>query len=78
MDFLSYDFGYSWSVRYAMMVPVLVAGLLAAFVAWRSWSRWVLLPLAIVAIWAAVAVIILNLMLGRPMSLPTEQVLTSG
>jgi SAM-dependent methyltransferase len=78
MNSIFYDFGYSWSVRYAMLAPLIVAGILAAIAMWRSWPRWVFLPLTLFAIWGAVAVVILNLMLGRPMSLPTERFLTSG
>jgi SAM-dependent methyltransferase len=78
LNFLTYDFGYSWSLRYAMMAPLIVAGILAAVGVWRSWSRWVVIPLAVVAIWAAAAVVILNAMLNRPMPLPTERFLTSG
>jgi SAM-dependent methyltransferase len=78
LDFLKYDFGYSWSVRYAMLVPLIVAGGLAAFAVWRSWSRWVIIPMALVAMWAAAAVVFLNAMLNRPMSLPTERFLTSA
>lgn len=78
LDFLSYDFGYSWSVRYAMLLPLVLAGGLAAAAAWRSWSRWLLVLPALVAIWAAGAVVALNAMLNRPMALPTERFLTSG
>jgi SAM-dependent methyltransferase len=78
MNFFAFDFGYSWPVRYAMAVPLILAGILAAFAVWRSWPRWVFVPLAVVAAWAAAAVLILNLMLNRPMPLPTERFLTSG
>jgi SAM-dependent methyltransferase len=78
MNSIFYDFGYSWSLRYAMLAPLIVAGILAAIALWRSWPRWVFLPLTLLAIWGAVAVVILNVMLGRPMSLPTERFLTSG
>jgi hypothetical protein len=27
-NFFSYDFGYSWSLRYAMLVPLVLAGVL--------------------------------------------------
>jgi SAM-dependent methyltransferase len=77
-DFLTYDFGYSWSVRYAMVVPLILAGGVAAVAVWRSWSRWVIIPTAVVAVWAAAAVVILNAMLNRPMPLPSERFLTSG
>jgi SAM-dependent methyltransferase len=78
LNFISYDFGYSWSVRYAMIVPLILAGSLAAIAAWRSWSRWVFIPVFVVAVWAAVAVVVLNAMLNSPMRLPTERFLTSG
>ena len=77
-NLFSYDFGYSWSIRYAMLAPLILAGGIAAVAVWRSWSRWVIIPTALVAVWAAAAVMILNAMLNRPMSLPTERFLTSG
>ena len=78
LNFLTFDFGYSFWVRYAMIVPLILAGILAAFAVWRSWPRWVVIPAAVVALWAAVAVVLLNAMLNRPMTLPTERFLTSG
>jgi SAM-dependent methyltransferase len=60
------------------MLPLIVAGCLAAFAFWRSWSRLVFIPLALVALWAAAAVVVLNVMLNGPMALPTERFLTSG
>ena len=77
-SFFTYDFGYSWSLRYAMLVPLVLAGALAALAVLRSWSRWVYIPMVLVALWAAAAVVILNVMLNRPMALPTERFLTSG
>lgn len=78
LDFLTYDFGYSWSLRYAMLVPLILAGGLALVAVRRSWPRWVVVPLVVVAVWAGAAVVILNAMLNRPMPLPTERFLTSG
>jgi SAM-dependent methyltransferase len=78
LNFFTYDFGYSWSVRYAMLAPLLVVVAIAAFALWRSWARWVFIPLALVAVWAAGAVVVLNAMLNRPMPLPTERFLPSG
>jgi SAM-dependent methyltransferase len=77
-NFLNYDFGYSWSVRYAMLAPLVLAGGLAALAMWRSWSRWVIIPMILVALWAAADVVILNAMLNSPMRLPTERFLTSA
>jgi ubiquinone/menaquinone biosynthesis C-methylase UbiE len=77
-SFLTYDFGYSASLRYAMVVPLILACCIGALAAWRSWPRWVFIPLVLVAVWAVVAVVVLNAMLNRPMALPTERFLTSG
>jgi SAM-dependent methyltransferase len=76
-NFFTYDFGYSWSLRYAMLVPLVVAAGLAGLAVLRSWSRWAYIPMVLVALWAAAAVVILNVMLNRPMALPTERFLTS-
>ncbi len=78
LNFFTFDFGYSWPLRYAMIVPLIVAAILAACAVWRSWPRWVFVSFALIAIWAAAAVVILNAMLNRPMQLPTEHFLTSG
>jgi SAM-dependent methyltransferase len=78
LNFLTYDFGYSWSLRYAMLAPLLLVLAVAAFALWRSWARWVFIPLVLVAVWAAGAVVVLNAMLNRPMPLPTERFLPSG
>jgi SAM-dependent methyltransferase len=77
-DFLTYDFGYSWWLRYAMLAPLILAAALAAVAFWRSWPRWIFVPLVLVVVWAAAAVLILNAMLNRPMPLPTERFVASG
>jgi SAM-dependent methyltransferase len=78
LNFLTYDFGYSWSLRYAMALPLLLAGIVAALAVWRSWPRWIFVPLGLVAVWSVAAVVILNSMLNRPMTLPTDRFLSSG
>jgi SAM-dependent methyltransferase len=61
-----------------MLVPLVLAGVLATVAAFRSWPRLVYVPLAIVGLWSVAAVVVLNAMLNRPMALPTERFLTSG
>jgi hypothetical protein len=78
LDFLVYDFGYAWFVRYAMLLPAILAGSVAALAAWRTWSRWVFVPAVLVALWTIGAVVILNMMLNAPMALPTGRFLVSG
>ncbi len=77
-NFLTYDFGYSWWVRYSMIVPLILAGGFAAVAVWRSWPRWVFIPAALLAVWAATGIVVLNAMLNGPMSLPTGRFLTSA
>jgi hypothetical protein len=50
LNFLTYDFGYTWWLRYAMIVPLILAGSLAAIAVWRSWSRRVFIPMVLVAV----------------------------
>lgn len=78
MNFFTYDFGYSASVRYAMAAPLVLAAVLGVIALWRAWPRWTFVPLALLALWAAAAVVVLNAMLNRPMQLPTERFLASG
>lgn len=78
LDFLSYDFGYDSLVRSGMGIPALVAGAIAALAWWRTWSRWVLIPAAAVALWSVVALLVLNAMLNTPMQLPTDRFMASG
>jgi SAM-dependent methyltransferase len=78
LSFLKYDFGYSWLVRYSMMLPLMLAVALAAIALWRSWPRWIVVLLAIVSLWCAAAVVVLDAMLNAPMTVPTEQFLASG
>jgi SAM-dependent methyltransferase len=73
-----YDFGYSGNFLYAMAAPLILAAAVAALAAWRSWSRWVTISAVLVALWAGAAVVVLNVMLNHPMTLPTERFLTSG
>ena len=77
-DFTRYDFGYTWIVRYSMLIPVAVGASVAAVAAWRRWSAWLIVPAALVTLWGLAAVAILNMLLNAPMSLPTEHFLASG
>ena len=77
-DFLTYDFGYTWPVRFGMLVPLGIAGALAAVAIARSWPRWLTAAAVVVAAWSAVAVFVLNVFLNAPMQLPTDRFVASG
>ena len=76
----AYDFGYSWYISYGLLVPFALAVLVAAVAVWRGWPRWVPILAALVAVWAAAGVFVVNVVWGinRPMTLPTERFLASG
>ncbi|MBI4265255.1 MAG: class I SAM-dependent methyltransferase [Acidobacteria bacterium] len=78
--FSKYEFGYSWFVAYGHLVPLALAAALAAVAAWRRWPRWVSVLAAVVIVWAAAGLFLMNVAFGinRPMALPTERFLASG
>ena len=41
LDFLRYDFGYSWPITRGHLIVFLVFAAAAALCYWRGWSRWI-------------------------------------
>ncbi|MBM3820049.1 MAG: class I SAM-dependent methyltransferase [Acidimicrobiia bacterium] len=78
--FSSYDFGYSWFVGYGLAIPLAVAALAGGLALRRRWPRWTIAAAAVVAIWAATGIVLINFTFGleRPLDLPTARFLPSG
>jgi SAM-dependent methyltransferase len=77
---LTYDFGYSWSVAWGQLVPIVLFGALAGVAVWLRWRRWLVVSLSLLAAWG-VAGLLINHFLFRinlPIQPPTEQFLASG
>ena len=76
----AYQFGYSWFIAYGLVIPLALAGALAAAAAWRGWPRWISIAAGAVMVWAIVGLLLVNVVFGinRPMRLPTERFLASG
>lgn len=76
----TYDFGYNWFVGYGLAVPLALAVALGALAAWRRWPRWMPVVAGIVAVWAVVGLVAINLVFGinSPMELPTDRFMASG
>jgi SAM-dependent methyltransferase len=76
----AYEFGYSWFIAYGLVIPLALAGALAAVAVWRGWRRWISLAAGGVMLWAGVGLVLVNVVFGinRPMDLPTERFLASG
>lgn len=76
----AYDFGYSWHIAYGLAIPLALGGLVVGVAVWRGWPRWVALAAALIAVWALLGLLVVNVVWGinRPMTLPTERFLASG
>ena len=73
------DYGYPWWLTYGHLI-LLVPALALLWVAYkRRWSKWVMIPLAALALWSGTAAFALQAfnINGKP-SLPTEAFLRSG
>lgn len=76
----SLDFGYPWWLSYGHLVILIPAALLLLLGIIRKWSRWPMLVLGALAIWAGVGFLIARFVLdinGGP-SLPTAAFMVSG
>jgi SAM-dependent methyltransferase len=78
--FSSYDFGYSWFVGYGLAIPLALAALAGGVAVWRGWPRGITAAAAIVAVWAAAGIVLINVSFGleRPLDLPTDRFLSAG
>lgn len=76
----TYEFGYPWFLTYGHAVPLALAATAGALALWRRWPRWVLIVAAVIALWAAAGLFLLNVTFGmnRPLELPTDRFLASG
>lgn len=77
---MTLDFGYPWWLSYghlAILVPALVALLLAAS---RRWPRWSVVLLALISVWSAAAFLSIRFGLNAngKAELPTQSFLASG
>ena len=70
--FNTYEFGYSWFVGYGAVIPLAIALLVGTIAVLRGWRRWITGLAGIVAVWALVALVVVNVTWGlnRPMAVP--------
>lgn len=76
----TYDFGYSWSITWGLLIPVVLFGLIAAAGMWLRWRRWLVAASALVVIWGVVGLLITHALfrINLPMAPPTDGFASSG
>ncbi len=80
LDFLRYDFGYSWPLTRGHFIVFLVFASVAALCYWRGLRRWIAALTAGVAVWALAASLVMHyvIRITPPMTLSTELFLASN
>jgi SAM-dependent methyltransferase len=75
-----YQFGYSWFVTYGPLIPLAIAVVIGVWARWRRRPAWVPVLCGVIALWAVVAMALVNVVWGlqRPMKLPTARFLEAG
>jgi SAM-dependent methyltransferase len=73
------DFGYPWWLTYGHLV-VFVGALTLLLIAYRrKWSKWAIVPVGVLTLWAATAALAVHLFdINSVASMPTESFLRSG
>lgn len=74
------DFGYPWQFVYGHLILAGFTGAILGLGLWRKWSKFLLVPIGAIALWAAIAFLLVRFgfdMNGRG-TLPTQSFLSSG
>ena len=76
----TYDFGYSWSISWGLMVPIALFGALAAAALWLKWRRWIVFVSALGMAWGIAGLFITHVLfrINLPMAPPTDGFASSG
>ncbi|MBC8166280.1 MAG: class I SAM-dependent methyltransferase [Bryobacteraceae bacterium] len=76
----SLDFGYPWWLSYGHLVLAAVTTAILLFGYWRKWSRWPLILLAVVALWAGSVFLLIRfgVNIDSIAAMPTEKFFRSG
>jgi SAM-dependent methyltransferase len=76
----TYDFGYSWSITWGLLIPVVLFGAMAAAGLLLRWRRWAVIASALVVLWGLVGLLITQALfrINLPMAPPTDRFASSG
>jgi SAM-dependent methyltransferase len=76
----TYDFGYSWSIAWGLLIPIVFFGSLAVLGSWLRWRRWIVIGSGVMAVWGVVGLVITHAMfrINLPLDIPTDRFLPTG
>jgi SAM-dependent methyltransferase len=76
----TYDFGYHWTVTWLHAIPLFLGAATAFVGMWLGWRRSIVVIASIFSLWGLAGVLIMHVLFGinTPMTLPSEQFLTSN
>ena len=71
----TYDFGYSWSITWGLLIPVVLFSAVAAAGLRLRWRRWAVIASALVVAWGVVGLLITHALfrINLPMAPPTDR-----
>jgi len=80
LDWMTYDFGYSWPYTGGHFLVFLLFGAVAALCGWRGWPRWITTLTSVLAAWGLTGALVMHyvIQINAPMTMPTDRFLTSG
>jgi SAM-dependent methyltransferase len=80
LDFLRYDFGYSWPLTRGHLIVFLFFASVGALCYWRGWPRWITAITSVVAVWALAGALVMHYVIrvNAPLTMPTERFLAAG
>jgi SAM-dependent methyltransferase len=80
IDWLRYDFGYSWPITRGHFLVFLAFGSLAGICYWRGWPRWTTAVTSVLASWGLAGALVMHyvIQINMPVTMPTERFLASG
>jgi len=80
LNWLTFDFGYSWPFTRGHFLVFLVCGALTAVCVWRGWPRWLTGLTSFLTAWGLVGALVMHyaIQINAPLTMPTDRFLASG
>jgi SAM-dependent methyltransferase len=80
LNWMTYDFGYSWPFTRGHFVVFLLFGAVAAISLWRGWPRWLTALTSFLGVWGLAGALVMHyaIQISSPVTMPTERFLSAG